>query len=125
MALVATHNDKEFRIGDTVRVYQKIQEDSKTRTQIFEGTVIAIRGMGINKMFTVRRLGAGGVAIERIFPLASPFVEQVEVKAAGSIRRAKLYYIREKSAREVADITKRKTRILQAASTKSSKTKKK
>lgn len=121
MALFATHNDKEFRIGDLIRVHQRIQEDSKTRTQIFEGTVIAIRGMGINKMFTVRRLGTGNVAIERIFPLSSPFVEQVEVKAAGSVRRAKLYYIREKSSREVADITKRKTRTLQASASASKK----
>jgi large subunit ribosomal protein L19 len=115
MALSATHNDQVFKIGDMVRVHQRIQEDNKTRTQVFEGTLIAVRGTGINKMFTVRRLGANSVAIERIFPLESPFVERIEVKAAGSVRRAKLYYIREKTSREIADITKRKARGHQAS----------
>ncbi len=115
MALSAVHNDQEFRIGDMIRVHQRIQEDNKTRTQVFEGTLIAVRGTGINKMFTVRRLGANNVAIERIFPLASPFVERIEVKASGTVRRAKLYYIREKTSREIADITKRKARGHQAS----------
>ncbi len=113
MALSATHNDQEFKIGDIVRIHQRIQEDNKTRTQVFEGNLIAIRGTGINKMFTVRRLGSNNVAIERIFPLASPFVERIEVKAQGTVRRAKLYYIRDKTSREVADITKRRVRTSQ------------
>lgn len=109
MALIAKHNGQEFHIGDAVRVYQRIQEDNKTRTQVFEGMVIAIRGEGKNKMFTVRRMGAAGVGIERIFPLFSPFVEKVEVRALGSVRRSKLYYIREKTPTEIAEITRRKT----------------
>lgn len=109
MALLTTHKDSEFHIGDRVRVHQRIQEDNKTRTQVFEGTVIAIRGMDRNKTFTVRRIGAMGVGIERIFPLFSPFVERVEVKAEGHVRRSKLYYIREKTVREIADLTKRKS----------------
>ena len=106
MALSTTHNSSQFHIGDLVRVHQKIQEDSKTRIQVFEGTVIAIRGEGENKSFTVHRIGTGGIRIERIFPLSSPFVEKIEVKAPGHVRRSKIYYIREKTSREIADITK-------------------
>ncbi len=109
MALFATHNSSEFHIGDLVRVYQKIQEDQKIRTQVFEGMVIAVRGIGPNKSFTVRRIGAGGIGVERIFPLASPLIEKVEVRAKGRVRRAKLYYIRTKTSRELADITKKKS----------------
>lgn len=108
MALSAIHNDSVFHVGDIVRVHQKIQEDNKTRTQIFEGNVLAIRGEGGNKMFTVRRIGAGGIAIERIFPLSSPFVEKIEVHAKAHVRRSKLYYLRDKTPREVAEITKKK-----------------
>jgi len=109
MALFATHNSSEFHIGDLIRVYQKIQEDQKIRTQVFEGMVIAVRGIGPNKSFTVRRIGAGGIGVERIFPLASPLIEKVEVRAKGRVRRAKLYYIRTKTSRELADITKKKS----------------
>lgn len=109
MALFASHNGSEFHIGDLIRVYQKIQEDQKIRTQVFEGTVIAVRGIGSNKSFTVRRIGAGGIGVERIFPLSSPLIEKVEVRAKGRVRRAKLYYIRTKTSRELADITKKKT----------------
>lgn len=114
MALKADINGHEFRIGDTVRVHQKIQEDEKTRTQAFQGTVIAIRGEGANKSFTVRRLGSAGVGIERIFPLESPIIEKVEVVSKGFVRRAKLYYLRDKSAREVASITTKKKGVTQA-----------
>jgi large subunit ribosomal protein L19 len=109
MALLATHKDKEFHIGDIVRVHQKIQEDNKTRTQVFEGTVMAIQGQGMGKSFIVRRIGAANVAIERIFPLSSPLVEKVEVKTPGHVKRSKIYFIREKSARELAEITRPRT----------------
>lgn len=116
MALTALHNDEEFRIGDTIRVHQKIQEDNKTRTQIFEGTVIALRGTGEAKTFTVRRIGAANVAIERIFPLSSPLVERVEVRAQAKVRRAKLYYIRDKTSKEIAELTKRTVGVSHHAS---------
>ena len=115
MALSAKHNEVDFHIGDTVRVHQKIQEgDSprgeagKSRTQIFQGTVIAIRGERDNKMFTVRRLGVTGVGIERIFPLALPLIEKVEVAAIGHVKRAKLYYLRQKPPSEIAALTVKK-----------------
>ncbi|MBI2007109.1 MAG: 50S ribosomal protein L19 [Candidatus Blackburnbacteria bacterium] len=119
MTLFAVHNEKQFHIGDVVRVHQKIHEDdplrqgsseaSKVRIQIFEGMVIAIKGEGINKSFMVRRIGAGGIGVERIFPLASPLIEKIEVVKQGSVRRSKLYYLRKKSAHEIAEITRRRS----------------
>ncbi len=84
-----------FTHGDVVRVYQKIKEDSKTRTQIFEGIVLGIRGRNENKTFTVRRV-VGGIAVERIWALNSPNIEKIEVKTRPKkkIRRAKLTYLR-------------------------------
>jgi large subunit ribosomal protein L19 len=87
----------DFIPGDTVRVHQKIQEQDKTRIQVFEGMVLQIKGRGDNKSFTVRKL-VGDVAVERIWPIMSPNIEKVEVKAHSKkkIRRAKLYYVRTK-----------------------------
>lgn len=112
MALGTTHNGREFHIGDMVHVHQKIHEDQKIRTQVFEGTVIAFRGDGVNKSFTVRRIAAGGIGVERIFPLSSPLLEKIEVKAKGNVRRAKLYYIRNKTSRELSDITRKRETTL-------------
>ena len=108
MALSAVHGATEFSIGDIVRVHQRIQEGDKTRIQVFEGMAIAIRGERGNKSFVVRRIGNGGIGIERIFPLLSPVIEKVEVKSKGNVRRSKLYYLRKKSAREVAEVTKKR-----------------
>ncbi|HPU17366.1 MAG TPA: 50S ribosomal protein L19 [Bacillota bacterium] len=83
----------QFKIGDTVRVYNKIKEGAKERTQIFEGTVIARHGGGISETFKVRRI-AYGCGVEKTFPLHSPVVEKVEVVRQGKVRRAKLYYLR-------------------------------
>lgn len=85
----------DFAPGDIVKVYQKIQEGEKTRTQLFEGTVLGIKGRGENKMFTVRKL-VGDIAVERIWPVKSPNIEKIEVKAHPKqrVRRAKLYYLR-------------------------------
>ncbi len=82
-------------IGDTVKVHVKIKEGDKSRIQIFEGTVIAKKHGGINETFTVRRV-AHGCGIERVFPLHSPIVEKVEVIRSGRVRRAKLYYLRDR-----------------------------
>ena len=80
-------------VGDLVKVHVKIKEGEKFRIQIFEGTVIAKKHGGINETFTVRRV-AHGCGIERVFPLHSPTVEKVEVIRNGKVRRAKLYYLR-------------------------------
>jgi large subunit ribosomal protein L19 len=91
--------DKNFAPGDIVKVHQKIKEDSKTRTQIFEGVVLGMRGRGENKSFTVRKV-VGDIAVERIWPLNSPNIEKIDVKAHPKkrVRRAKLTYLR-KSAK--------------------------
>lgn len=85
----------DFAPGDTVKVHQKIKEDQKTRTQVFEGVVLGIKGRGENKSFTVRKT-VGEIAVERIWPIASPNIEKVTMKEKSKkrIRRAKLYYLR-------------------------------
>ncbi|MFA6729387.1 MAG: 50S ribosomal protein L19 [Eubacteriales bacterium] len=85
----------KFEIGDTVKVYIRIVEGARVRTQIFEGTVIAKRNGGISETFTVRRVSYG-VGTEKTFPLHSPNVQSVEVVRRGKVRRAKLYYLRDK-----------------------------
>ncbi|MBQ7002411.1 MAG: 50S ribosomal protein L19 [Oscillospiraceae bacterium] len=85
----------EVAIGDTVKVHVRIQEGDKSRIQIFEGTVIAKKHGGISETFTVRRV-AHGCGIERVFPVHSPAVDKVEVIRHGKVRRAKLYYLRDR-----------------------------
>ncbi|MBP9817107.1 MAG: 50S ribosomal protein L19 [Candidatus Pacebacteria bacterium] len=87
--------------GDTVRVHQKIIEKGKTRLQVFEGLVIAVKhGTEAGASFTVRAT-LSGIGVERIFPLYAPFIEKIEIVKRSKVRRAKLYFIREKVAREV------------------------
>jgi len=85
----------DFTIGDQVDVHQRILEGQKERIQVFSGTVISRKGEGIREMFTVRRV-VQGEGVERIFPLHSPKIARVEVKRTGRVRRAKLYYLRER-----------------------------
>ena len=84
-----------FEVGDTVRIGVNIREGDKERVQMFEGTVIARKGSGISETFTVRRVSYG-VGIERVFPLHSPNVKEVKVIRRGKVRRAKLYYLRDR-----------------------------
>ena len=88
----------EFNVGDTVRVSVRIKEGERERIQAFEGTVIAKKHGGVAETFTVRRT-AYGVGIERVFPVNSPFVEKVEVVRKGRVRRAKLFYLRERTGK--------------------------
>ncbi len=109
MALKAKHKDIQFGVGDRIRVIQKIKEKGKERLQVFEGIVIRIKGRDIGKTFTVRRIGVQQIGIEKIFPLESPLIESVEVVKKGlrGVRRAKLYYIREKPRKEIDKIYSR------------------
>lgn len=114
MANSVKHHETTFHVGDTVAVHYKliekekvagkakreVKEETRERIQIFEGIVIKIRGEGENKSFTVRRIGADNIGIERIFPLSSPWVKKVTIKKKGAVRRAKLYYLRGKMGRE-------------------------
>lgn len=90
-----------IRSGDTVRVHQKIQEKGKIRIQIFEGLVIAVKhGRGISATFTVRAV-LSSVGVEKTFPLYSPLIDKIEIVRRSKVRRAKLYYIRDKASREI------------------------
>ena len=88
-------NAPQFNVGDTVRVHNKIKEGNRERIQLFEGTVIAKKNGGISETFTVRRVSYG-VGVEKTFPLHSPNVENVEIVRRGKVRRAKLYYLRDR-----------------------------
>ncbi len=94
-AQIAEKNIPEFRAGDTIRMAINIKEGDKTRVQNFEGVCIAIRGEGVNRTFIVRKIGANSVGVERIFPLYSDSIVNIEVLRRGRVRRAKLYYLRE------------------------------
>ena len=87
-----------LRPGETVRVHVKVVEGEKERTQVFEGTVIALSGKGNRANFTVRKISYG-VGVERIFPFHSPRIEKVQIVARGKVRRAKLYYLRGRSGK--------------------------
>jgi large subunit ribosomal protein L19 len=119
---VTTEGEKEkrveFKIGDTIRVHYKLIEKEKVagktkrevkvetheRTQVFEGIVIALKRSQENQSVTVRKIGLGAIGIERIFPLVSPWIKKIEVKKHGSVRRAKLYYLRSRTGKSAAKI---------------------
>lgn len=104
MANQAKFNQTIFSVGDQVKVQQKIIEEEKERTAPFEGIVIAIRGQGENKTFTVRRMATGGIGVERIWPLNSPWITKIEVVKKGKVRRAKLYYLRKRLGKKAIKI---------------------
>lgn len=109
----------DFHVGDTVAIHYKliehekvagktkreVHEETRERTQVFEGIVIGIKGSAENIMFTVRKIGAGGTGVERIFPLISPWIKNIVVKKLGRVRRAKLYYLRGKLGKEASRIS--------------------
>ncbi len=102
-------NAESFRVGDTVKVYFKIVEGATERVQVFEGIVIAKNNSGIRRTFTVRKISYG-IGVERIFPLHSPRIEKVDVVRRGKVRRAKLYYLRDRvgKAAKVKELIQRK-----------------
>lgn len=96
MANSFTHQDTIVNVGDTVQVHQEITEGNKKRIQIFEGLVIAVRNSENNKSFTVRKVAVGGVGVEKIIPVMAPNTKKIVVKRQGDVRRAKLYFLRDK-----------------------------
>ena len=112
MANIVNFQDMQIHIGDTVQVNYKLiekevvagkakrekKEETRERIQIFEGLVIKIRGEGEGKSFTVRKIGAGNIGVERIFPVISPWVKSVNIKKNEKVRRAKLYHLRSKKS---------------------------
>ena len=101
-------NQMDFRSGDTVRVHVRIKEGDKERIQVFEGVVIAQRHRGARSAFTVRKMSYN-VGVERVFPMNSPAIDKIEVVTRGKVRRAKLYYLRDRRGK-AARIKERDTR---------------
>ena len=97
----------EFNVGDTVRVYNKIKEGNRERIQVFEGTVIKRQNGGSRETFTVRK-NSNGIGVEKTWPVHSPFVDNIEVVRKGKVRRAKLYYLRDRvgKAAKVKELVK-------------------
>ncbi len=115
MAQNFTYQDQLINVGDTVRVHQEITEGKKTRVQVFEGLVIAIKNRDINKSFTVRKVAAGGIGVEKIFPVMMPSIKQIEVKRRGDVRRSKLYYLRDKVGKAASRVKEKS--LFQSAKT--------
>ena len=104
----------KFAVGDTVRVHTKVVEGDKERIQVFSGIVIGRRGRGLNESFTVRRISYGE-GVERIFPVNSPRVDKIEVDRRGSVRRAKLTYLRKRIGKGATTVKEKETRSAAAA----------
>jgi large subunit ribosomal protein L19 len=105
--LLAARKVPEFRPGDTLRVNVRIKEGERERVQAYEGVCIARAGQGVDESFTVRKISFGE-GVERVFPLLSPMIESIEVKRRGVVRRAKLYYLRDRRGKS-ARIAERQT----------------
>ncbi len=99
----------KFKIGDTVKVYVKIIEGKRERIQVFEGTVMSIKGSGTGKSFKVRKISYG-VGVERTFPIHSPIIDKIEVTRRGHVRRSKLYYLRQRVGKKAQVREKRYSR---------------
>lgn len=113
MAQYFQYQDQSIAVGDTVRIHQKIVEEKRSRIQIFEGVVIAIRGRENGKSFIVRKMATGSIGVEKIFPVNLPSIEKIEVKRKGQVRRSKLYYLRGRIGKAASKI--REKSLLQTA----------
>jgi len=109
MAQYLKYKEETISVGDTVRVHQKVKEGDKTRIQIFEGLVIAIKNRDNGKSITVRKIGAGGVGVEKIYPINMPQIKDIEIKRKGDVRRAKLYFLRERLGKAATRIKEKDT----------------
>lgn len=119
---VLWNNSVQIHVGDTVRVHyrliekekvagktkREVKEESRERIQVFEGILIAIKGSAENCMMTVRRIGVGAIGMERIFPVSSPWIKKIDVKKYGDVRRAKLYYLRDRTGKAATKINEAK-----------------
>jgi large subunit ribosomal protein L19 len=108
MAIQVKIKGKEVNVGDLIRVFVRLVEGEKTRVQVFEGLVIGIKGRGEDKTFTVRRIAVGNIGVERIWPVNSPWIEKIEIKKRGRVRRAKLYYLRQRKGRAALKVKSRR-----------------
>jgi large subunit ribosomal protein L19 len=101
--------DQDISSGDTVAVHQEITEGDKKRIQIFEGIVIAIKNRESNKSFTVRKIGANNIGVEKIFPVLLPSIKKIEVKRKGAVKRSKLYFLRDKIGKAATRVKEKST----------------
>ena len=117
--LLAARKVPEFRPGDTVRVNVRIKEGERERVQAYEGVCIARAGQGVDENFTVRKISFGE-GVERVFPILSPMIESIEVKRRGVVRRAKLYYLRDRRGKSARIAERQMTAQKEAAPAESS-----
>jgi len=117
--LLAARKIPEFRPGDTVRVNVRIKEGERERVQAYEGVCIARAGQGVDENFTVRKISFGE-GVERVFPILSPMIESIEVKRRGVVRRAKLYYLRDRRGKSARIAERQMTAQKEAAPAESS-----
>ncbi len=108
MSLKFKHQDIVASVGDTIQVHQEISEGDSKRIQIFEGIVIAIKNRGRNKSFTVRKIGANNIGVEKIFPVFLPSIKEIKVVRKGKVRRSKLYYLRDKVGKAATKVKEKK-----------------
>ncbi|MBE37051.1 MAG: 50S ribosomal protein L19 [Flavobacteriales bacterium] len=97
-SLITKKDHPNFGAGDTITVYYKIKEGDKERTQFFKGDVIQRKGTGLTETFTIRKM-SNGIGVERIFPINSPGIEKIEVNKTGKVRRARIFYMRERTGK--------------------------
>lgn len=110
MANSMAFGTQTFNVGDTLRVFLQVKEEGdKVRLQVFEGILIGVSGREENKMFTVRKIGADSIGVERIFPVHAPVIAKIELKRAGQARRAKLNYLRDRVGKQATKVDERKT----------------
>ena len=118
MANSFSYKDQQFNVGDRLLIHQNIVEENKTRVQIFDGIVIAVKGRGDNCSFTIRRIASNNIGVERTFPVQSPVIKQIEVKSRGSVRRSKLYYLRNRTGRQAMRVKEKKTIVASKSTSK-------
>lgn len=111
MANSFTFQDQKFGIGDTVALHLTVKEGEKTRTQIFEGIVISMTNMGAGKSITVRKIATGAIGVERIVPLGSPNLVKIERLSEASVRRAKLYFLRDRIGKRATKVKTKSTKV--------------
>ncbi|MDO5561835.1 MAG: 50S ribosomal protein L19 [bacterium] len=104
MSQYLNYQEQKISVGDTIAVSQEIAEGEKKRTQVFEGILMAVSGSGAGQAITVRKISAHNVAVEKIFPIQLPSIKKIEVKRRGSVRRSKLYYLRDKIGKSATKI---------------------
>ncbi|MBD3279107.1 MAG: 50S ribosomal protein L19 [Candidatus Pacebacteria bacterium] len=104
-----TTQAQKFAVGDTIKIHQEVTEGEKTRLQVFEGIIIAIKNRGRNQSFTVRKIAANNVGVEKILPVFLPSIKKITLVRRGQVRRSKLYYLRDKIGKAATRVKEKST----------------